>query len=130
MIIDIGENSGLLVGSRVFAYGNIPIGRVDTVYSDTSKVVLYSNNQEKTEVSLEGRDTFLQIVGRGGGNFEMILPRDFSITEGASVFLPGVYSYVIAKVETVISDPRDSFTKAILSSPVNINELRFVQVQK
>jgi len=33
-------------------------------------------------------------------------------------------------VETIISDPRDSFQKALLVSPVNIQEIKFVEVEK
>jgi hypothetical protein len=78
---------------------------------------------------LSGKDVFLEIVGRGGGNFEMIIPRDFIILKGDEVVLPGIVPYVVGIVETIISDPRDSFTKALLVSPVNIQELKFVEVE-
>jgi hypothetical protein len=56
-----------------------------------------------------GKDTFMQIVGRGGGNFEMILPRDAVLQKGAEAVLPGIMPYTIGTVQTIISDPRDSF---------------------
>lgn len=140
LIIDVGMKSGILLGQRIFAFGNIPIGHIIEVYPDTSKVILYSSPGEKTEVvigskpvltsSSLGGDTFMQIVGRGGGNFEMILPRDFILEKGTEVVLPGITPYVVGIVETIISDPRDSFQKALLTSPVNIQELKFVEVEK
>lgn len=130
LVIDIGTKNGIQVGQRVFGLGNIPIGRVTETYLASSKVVLYSSPGEKTEVIIGGKDTFMQIVGRGGGNFEMILPRDFVLEKGTTVSLPGLTSYTIGIVQTIISDPRDSFQKALLSSPVNIFELKFVEVEK
>ena len=59
----------------------------------------------------------------------MILPRDFVLEKGTEVVLPGITPYVIGIVQTIISDPRDSFQKALLSSPVNIQEIKFVEVE-
>ncbi|MEK7089004.1 MAG: rod shape-determining protein MreC [Patescibacteria group bacterium] len=130
LIIDIGAKSGILVGQRVFALGNVPIGRIAEVYASSAKVILFSNPGEITEVVISGRDTFMQIVGRGGGNFEMILPRDFVLEKGTEVVLPGITPYTVGIVQTIISDPRDSYQKALLVSPVNIQELKFVEVER
>jgi cell shape-determining protein MreC len=130
LIIDIGENQNIETGDLVFALGNVPVGRIGEVYRSTSKVVLFSTSKEKTEVIISGQNAFAEIVGRGGGNFEMTLPRDFVVGEGVEVVLPGITPYIVAKVKTVISDPRDSFSKALLVSPVNIFELKFVEVRK
>ncbi|MDQ3245058.1 MAG: hypothetical protein M3P22_01805, partial [bacterium] len=81
LIIDIGENNNIKIGNNVFAFGSVPIGRVREVYKNSSKVVLFSTGGEKTQVVLSGQDIFLELVGRGGGNFEMIIPRDLEIPE-------------------------------------------------
>lgn len=129
LIIDAGKDEGVVVGHLVFAVGNIPIGRVVEVFNTSSKVVLFSTSQEKTDVVVAGSGAFMSLVGRGGGNFEMILPRDFELQEGAEMTMPGINSYILAKVVTILSDPRDSYKKALLASPVNIQELKFVQVE-
>jgi len=145
IIIDAGESEGVLKDQRAFAVGNIPIGRVSEVYAHSSVVILYSTPGEKTSVFVPlflpkdesiteateniTHDTFMEAIGRGGGNFEMILLRDFVIKEGAEVTLPGTVPFVLGIVETIISDPRDSFQKALLVSPVNIQEIKFVQVE-
>ena len=129
LIIDVGANKNIKQGKVVFALGNIPIGHVSAVYPYSSKVTLFSTWGEKTEVVVEDRDVFMSVTGRGGGNFEMIVPRDFVLGKGTTVILPGIIPYVVGIVETIISDPRDAFTKALLVSPVNIQELKFVQVQ-
>lgn len=128
--IDAGVNQGVAVGARVFALGNVPIGRVAEIFPNYSKIILYSNPGEKTDVVINGKDVFLQAVGRGGGNFELVLPRDLTIEKGTEVDLPGVTPYILGTVQTIISDPRDAFQKALLTSPVNVQELNFLEVEK
>ena len=130
LVIDIGVKDGAYVGQKVFALGNIPIGKISEIYESTSKVVLFSSPGEKTDVFVVGQNTTMQLTGRGGGNFEMILPRDFVIAQGAEVVLPGITSQVVGVVQTILSDPRDSYQKALLSSPVNIFQLKSVEVEK
>ncbi len=153
LVVDAGTIEGIKVGDIVFAGGNVPVGRIAEVYKNSSKVILFSNSGEKTQVVITpslnsppkgetnsnspsplGRvregSIFMELVGRGGGNFEMILPRDFVVQKGDQVILPGITPYVVGIVQTIISDPRDSFQKALLTAPVNIQELKFVELEK
>ncbi len=130
LVLDIGGDKGVSVGDIVFAYGNIPLGKVSEVYAKTSKVTLFTNPGEKTNAVISSTNTYVDLIGRGGGNFEIILPRDFTLSEGENVLLPDLNNYLIAKVVSTISDARDSYQKALLISPVNIQELKFVQVRK
>jgi cell shape-determining protein MreC len=126
LIIDAGIAQGIKEGDMVFAFGNVPIGRVALAYSNSSKVILFSNAGEKTQAM--ANNVFMEIVGRGGGNFETDLPKDFTFQPGDQIVMPGINSYVLAIAEKIISDPRDPLTKVLLSSPVNIEELKFVEV--
>ena len=128
LIVDVGEAHGVSVGAKVFALGNIPIGYVEIVYQNSSKIILFSNSEERTAINL--KETLFDLVGRGGGNFELTLPRDFIIEAGEQAVLPGITPYTVAVVETIISDPRDSFKKALLVSPLNIGSLKFVQIEQ
>lgn len=136
LLLDIGEKDGVSSGSLVFARGYIPIGRIESVSPNTAKAVLFSSPGEKTQavipISLllaERRDLFWELVGRGGGNFELLLPRDFILNKGDIATLPGLSNEAVAVTETILSDPRDPFKKALLKSPVNIQEIKFVQVE-
>lgn len=62
LLIDIGSDHGIIEGDTVFALGNIPIGRVAMVYSNTSKVTLFSNPGEKTSVIVSGQSAAMQII--------------------------------------------------------------------
>lgn len=128
LLIDVGTAQGIKIGDIVFALGDVPIGRVDLVYENSAKVVLFSNGGEKTQAIVGGKDVYMEVTGRGGGNFEIVLPRDFVLQKGDQVIMPGINPYVLAIAETIISDPRDPFIKFLLRSPVNIQELKFVQV--
>lgn len=130
LVIDVGLEDGVEKGDVVFGSGNIPLGRIGEVYKSSAKVILFTNSGEKTQVVVSGQNLFMTVLGRGGGNFEMVLPRDFILVKGDQVVLPGINPYVLAIVETIISDPRDSFQKALLVSPVNIQGLKFVEVIK
>ncbi len=138
LIIDLGEQQGLAPGDRVFALGNVPIGRITEVYSHSAKVVLFSNAGEKTHVvislnpdSAGGADESLsmELVGRGGGNFEMTVPRELTVAKGTRRFYPVLFRMWWRLSRRYISDPRDSFSKALLTSPVNIQQLKFIEVQ-
>lgn len=130
LIIDVGTNQGIQVGERVLALGNIPIGRIAEVEKDSSKVILYTNPGEKTEAIISGKNIYIELVGRGGGNFEIILPKDLVLEKWTEIVLPGITPYLIGEVQTTISDPRDSLQKALVVSPVNIQELKFVEVEQ
>jgi cell shape-determining protein MreC len=148
LLIDAGITEGIKVGDIVFALGDVPIGRISDIYPNSSKVILFSNPGETTQAIISlppivsspnesastdaslGGNIFVQIVGRGGGNFEMVMPKDFVLQQGGQAVLPGIDSYVLAIVQKVISDPRNPFTKVLLASPVNIQKLKFVEVQQ
>ena len=128
LLLDVGAEQGIQEGDLIFASGDVPLGKIVSVYPDLSKALLFSSPGERTSVILPG-NIFLELVGRGGGNFEMAIPRDLPLQKGDQAILPGIHAYTLAIVQTTISDPRDLFTKALLTSPVNVQSLKFVQVE-
>lgn len=129
LIIDIGANAQIKEGAKVFAYGNIPIGVITSVDNGTSVVKLYSTAGEKTFGRIDGSHIDIELTGRGGGNFEAELPRDVTVLEGTNVLLPDISAHIIARVGKELSDPRDPVQKFLLTSPVNMSELDFVEVE-
>lgn len=130
LIIDVGIEDDIAVGQIVFAFGYIPIGKVSEAFNHSAKVLLFSSPQEKTEAIISDSNIFVDLIGRGGGNFEIILPRDLALTKGQEIILTGNNPFVVAVMDSVITDARDAYQKAILKSPVNIQEIKFVQVKK
>ena len=132
LIIDVGtgNTNSLAVGKKVYADGDILIGEIAEIYANTSKVKLYSSPGEKLSVIVTGKDITAEAVGRGGGNFEMSFPQNVDISKGTEVTLPGITPYLVGIVDSVISDSRDPLQKVLLRSPVNVQELKFVEVEK
>ncbi|MEX2028952.1 MAG: rod shape-determining protein MreC [Candidatus Paceibacterota bacterium] len=129
LIIDAGAEEGIKNGNLVFALGDLPIGTIAETYPQSSKVILFSSSGEKTPAVMAGNNIFLEMVGRGGGNFEMIMPRDVVPAVGDQAILPGITPRIIGVVQKIISDSRSPFVKALLVSPVNVQEIKFVQIQ-
>lgn len=129
LIIDIGSSDGLGVGNSVYVNGTIPIGSIERVYDHSALVSLYTNPGRKTEGFVDVSNVSVELTGRGGGNFEMIIPMELQIEKGTIIYLPGNNTKIIAYVDEVISSPTDPFKKVILSSPVNIQNLKWVEVK-
>ncbi|HAE36318.1 MAG: Cell shape-determining protein MreC [Candidatus Nomurabacteria bacterium GW2011_GWF2_35_66] len=130
IIIDIGANEKIAVGDKVYSNIVTPIGEVSVVYNNSSLVTLYSNPGQVTEAMIDGSNTSVELVGRGGGNFEMTIPIDLPFTTGAFVYLPNIETEVVATIEDVISSPNDPVKKVLLSSPVNVQSLKWVFVKR
>ncbi len=128
-IIDVGDDHGLREGSLVLANGEIPIGKTEKVYKKTSLVTIFSSPQQETEAFIEGLNISINLIGRGGGNFETSVPMDLPVESGTSVFLPSKNLSVLAVVEEIISEPAEPHKKIILRSPVNTQDLKWVVVE-
>lgn len=129
LIIDIGLKDSISENDDVFVNGDIPIGYISRIYEKTSLVSLYTNPGQKTEGFIIDSNISVELIGRGGGNFEMIIPMEISIGKGAIIYKPGQKTLALAIVEEIISSPSDPYKKVILSSPVNVQNIKWVQVK-
>ncbi len=130
IIIDIGTDSNISTGDKVYANDLTPIGEVSEVYAKTSLVTLYTNPGEVTEAMMEGSNTSVDLIGRGGGNFEMSIPVDLTFLKDGFIYLPGLQSEIVAIIEEVISSPNDPVKKLLLRSPINVQNLKWVFVNR
>lgn len=130
IVIDIGEDHEIIVSDTVYANAEIPIGEVVAVYADTALVTLYSNPSERTGAMMSDSNTSVELIGRGGGNFEMTIPVDLTFTKGESVYLPSITTEIIAIINEVISSPNDPTKKLLLSTPLNVQNLKWVFVKR
>lgn len=130
IIIDAGSDNNISKGNKVYASGDIPIGVVNEVYDNTSLVTLYSNPTTSTMGTLEDENINVELIGRGGSNFEMTIPSDIEVEKGKLVMLPGTFGEVVAIVEDIISSPASPVKKVLLKSPINIQNVKWVEVQR
>ncbi len=132
IIIDAGSDVGVNVGNIVYANSSTltPIGEISMVYTNTSLVTLYTNPGQTTEAMMDGSNTSVELVGRGGGNFEMSIPIDLPFTKGTNVYLPSLETEIIAVTQDIISSPNDPVKKVLLSSPVNVQSLKWIFINR
>jgi len=129
-VIDIGSDYGIAVGDRVYALGPIPIGEIAEVLGKTSKVKLYSSIGEKWDVLIGEKNIEAIALGRGGGVLEATLPRDTKIKKGETVSIPALSDSFFALVEDIVSDSTNPFSTILFKQPINIYEMRWVEVEK
>ena len=130
LVIDIGKDHGVSTSSLVYAPGNVLIGRVTDVMSETSKVILLSSPGQQYQVLVGGAHTPATATGRGGGQYQAQVSRDVKVQEGDYVSDPSLNDRVFGIVTSVLSDPADPFATVLFAPPVNLYQLRWVLIQK
>lgn len=130
LVVDVGTNSAVKVSALVYALGGIPIGRVSETADTTAKVVLFSSDGEQNEVVQERTGASIPVVGKGGGNMEAIVPQDMDVLEGDKVTLPKFSAAVAASVVQVDSTITSSSKRVLFRLPVNVFNLRWVEISK
>ncbi|MDZ4206040.1 MAG: rod shape-determining protein MreC [Patescibacteria group bacterium] len=126
IIIDAGSNESITIGSEVSLPEGPILGVVSEVFSKSAKVKLFSASGEKTNAVLERNNVPVTLIGTGGGNFKLALPRDVAIEKGDRILSPDITSRLLATVGEVSVRPTDSFKEVLAKSPTNIFSLRFV----
>ncbi|MBI1999325.1 MAG: rod shape-determining protein MreC [Parcubacteria group bacterium] len=127
-LIDVGSESGVKVGDRVFVLGDIVIGTIDVVSGSASRVKLFSSPGAVIDVLFGSERISVPARGIGGGNFEARLPRGVDIREGDIVAFPAISTDIAGVVQKVLGDPADSFQTILFKSPVNVYETEWVEV--
>lgn len=128
LVIDVGADEGIKVNDRVIADATVYIGKVSEVYDHTAKVTLYSSPGEKNQVILGTNSVSVEAIGVGGGNFNILLPREVEVKENDVIIMPSITTNIFGIVEKVDFKDKDAFQTVLFKSPVNISELSLVQV--
>ena len=128
LLVDIGADYQVKVGDKVIANSNIYVGEISEVEEHSAKVTLYSTPGRELPVTLGANSISAQAVGIGGGNFNISLPKEVDIKEGDTITVPSIISNIFGIVEKVDSKEKDSAQTVLFKSPINISELKFVEV--
>ena len=128
LTVDIGEDQQVRVGDKVMANASVYIGEVSEVMPHSSKVSLYSTPGRKLSVVLGASSVTMEAVGIGGGNFNILVPREIEVKEGDVIIIPSITANVFGIVEKVNFKETDSFQTVLFKSPVNVSELNFVEI--
>lgn len=127
--VDAGSLDGVTEGAIVYAFDAIALGVVTRVTEKNSVVTLFSEPERQTTGNVASSDLAITLVGRGGGEFEVRMPRDVSFSVGDLVALQSSSPAVLAEIKKVMTDPRDPFQKLFAKTPVNLTALKWVIIR-
>ncbi|MES2436827.1 MAG: rod shape-determining protein MreC [Patescibacteria group bacterium] len=130
IIIDAGDQEGVVVGDTVVVNGSVLVGKVATTAAHSSNVVLYSSPEQKVQVLIGPQAVETTAFGKGGGNFEVKLPRNASIKEGDSVVMAEHPEYIFGAITSIQISDADSFEKVLFRSAIDVTETKFVTVEQ
>lgn len=130
LIIDRGSTAGIQVGQLVVTQGSIGLGTVARVAPYSATVMLFSGPQFNEDMVMRNQNITVPAKGKGGGNFEIHIPREIEVSDGDILGLPYYPNISIGVVKSIVFDQRDPFQKVLARTPVNIQELNYVQVIK
>jgi hypothetical protein len=128
IILGSGRSSGFSAGDIVVAEGDIAVGEILDVYNEISTAALYSSPGREISVLLGGKSLALTAQGRGGGLFQVQVPREFDLVEGEPVMIQSATPLYIGKVTAIYSEPTDPFKTAFFRLPINVYEIKWVKV--
>lgn len=128
-ILDAGSRVGVRSGAQVFVHGNVAVGKVASVTSDTSKIKLYSSPGETTQVLIGKENVSGEVHGIGGGSFRTKLPQGVKVMLDAKVFVPGLQGGVLGVVKHIQKKEEDTFQTIFIKSPVNVWTYRYLEIE-
>lgn len=128
LIIDVGADRGIALGAKIYAPGGVLIGTTTDVFSQTSKVELFSSPGETYPVLIGSGLIPATAVGRGGGQYEAEVPQAAKVDQGDTVSDSSISDAPFGIVASVLANAADPFETVIFAPPVNIYQLRWVLV--
>lgn len=126
LILDVGEDMGVVIGDRIHAQG-VLIGAIAAVFTRSSTARLFSSPGEQVMVEV-GSGIHTRALGEGNGNFSITVPRETEIETGDPVVLPGFDRAFLGNVAVIEQTPTGSFKTVRFRTPVNVGELTLVEV--
>jgi len=126
-IINGGLKNGFKKGMKAVFERGVILGEIEDVYNKTSKVKLYSAYGNKISVYFENSLFSAMASGRGGENFEIILPKNSEVAEGENIFYSGT-NFALGKAEKIIKNESEPFQKIYFRYPINLSEIYFVGI--
>lgn len=130
MIIDRGTNDGVHVGQVVTVQGTIGLGTIVTVNATTSTVKLFSSPAFDGDLVIKSANITVPAIGKGSGNFEIHIPHDINVASGDLLAFPDSPDMIVGVVKSITFDPRDPFQTVLARTPVNVQQLQFVEIVK
>lgn len=129
LLLDVGLQNGVAVGDKVFT-GDFVLGTVREVYNNHSKATLLSSPGEVSKVLIGDTNISAEALGKGAGNFIIKVPKEITVTKGDIIKMPDLNPKFFGTVLDVEQTETSTFQTILFHLPVNINNLRWVEIVK
>lgn len=135
LIINRGSRDGIKESNPVIVHNGILIGKIARVEEDMAIVRLITDNQSRIAATLMNKNKSIGLVEGGFGlsvrmtsvpQHEIIALGDTVITSGLEKEMP--HGLIIGSVESVEKEVYEPFQRAIIGSPVELEELTVLSV--
>lgn len=130
LILAKGTNDGISVGQYVYMDTYAVLGVIDSVTNTASVVKLFSSPATNTQARLERTGYDITLIGRGGGNMIVEIPKEIETALGDRISFPPIPNTVVGVIRDITLDDRSVYKKLYVTLPVNILTLDFVYVVK
>jgi rod shape-determining protein MreC len=130
LIIDAGSNEGVKNGAQVTAFSDVLLGYVTEIYPNYSKVKLISFPGQQTNVNLLTAKISGIATGDGGENMERQIPNSIDVNWGEQIVTQGTFPLAVGTVERIEVSTTEPFKKLFFRLPINLQELKYVVVEK
>jgi cell shape-determining protein MreC len=130
LVVDTGSSEGVNLGNKVYSSDNVIVGLVTNVTPHTSLVRLFSSGGNKQESILSRTGASFVLVGDGGANLTLEVPKDTDILWGDVFTYPGISASTIATVNYIDTNSQSSFKTIYLRIPGNIFSNKWVFIER
>lgn len=130
LIADLPSSGEVRLGAKVYVPEGPVIGEVFETSSSQVKIRLFSSAGVETSGYLERGPLALTLLGRGAGNFRIMLPREALVETGDRIMDASLSGDIVAVVNEITLEPTDPLKEVLASTPVNIFNLRFVIIER
>lgn len=129
-VLDRGSTAGVREGDIVWFDHTIALGKVEQVSDAASRVRLFSSPGYEQYVSVGTSSAMVSAVGRGGGSFELTVPKDIPVALDEPLYSIDVTLGVLGFVRDIKARDADSFQTVYAASPINLFETREVFIRR
>ncbi len=128
-IIDAGARNGVRVDDLVYISDKIVVGVITEVRDSSSVVGLFSDTGRNVNVSIERTGSSYSLVGQGGQNYKLEVPKDTDIIWGDLFTYPDGERSIVGTVYFIDTNSQSAFKTAYIRPPVNIFSYKTVIIQ-
>jgi cell shape-determining protein MreC len=129
LVLAQGARAGIRTGMEAFGAGHVPLGVVESVSDDFSRIVLFSSSGMRTSGWIGSASVPIAVHGAGGGAFSVTLPRSAGIIVGDSVFVPGPGMLPLGVVSRIDGDPSSPAATLRITPFVNLFSIGSVELE-